>query len=33
MRDKGIQVEGRMDLTAYSEKLLKVIEQMGVPRW
>lgn len=33
MRDVGIEVEGRMDLTSYSSTLLNTIEKMGAARW
>lgn len=33
MRETGIKVESRMDLTGYSDGLLRVVEKMGAARW
>lgn len=33
MRETGIKVESRMDLTGYSDGLLRAVEKMGAARW
>jgi hypothetical protein len=33
IREVGLKVLGRMDLTNYSEGILKIVERMGAPRW
>ena len=33
VREKGVKVVDRMDLTAFSERLLAVVEQMGAANW
>jgi murein endopeptidase len=33
MREAGIRVAGRMDLTGYSDRLLSVVESMGAANW
>ena len=33
MREEGIKVIDRMDLTNYSERLLSMVEKMGASNW
>ena len=33
MREEGVKVVDRMDLTNYSERLLKTVERMGDHSW
>ena len=33
MREEGVRVVDRMDLTNYSSKLLSVVEKMGAAAW